>query len=57
VTFIARNAAVFMLYFSSTLLLHLKVGPTKGKKDTKLGFSLGVSSIWGGLRAQICLLL
>jgi hypothetical protein len=31
--------------------MQLKVGPTKGKKATNVGFSLGVSSMQGALKA------
>jgi hypothetical protein len=47
---------VLILCLSSTLLVQLKVGPTKGKKVTNVSSSLGVFYVWGVLRAwQICL--
>jgi hypothetical protein len=32
------------------VLMQLKIGPTKGKKATDVGSSLGVSSLQGGQR-------
>jgi hypothetical protein len=34
---------VLMLYSNSTLLMLLKVGPTKGRKATEVRLSLGLS--------------
>jgi hypothetical protein len=50
-TFVGRRPAVLMLCLVSTLLMQLKVCPTKGKKATNVSFSLGISSVPGGLRA------
>jgi hypothetical protein len=43
--FIGGSPTVLMLCLSSTLLMWLKVGPTKVKKATGLRSSLGVASL------------
>jgi len=45
VSFVGRRTAVLMLCLVTTLLVLLKVGPTKGKKATDVEFSLDVSSL------------
>jgi hypothetical protein len=49
-TFVGGRPTVLMLCLSSTLLMWLKVDPTKGKKATDVISSLGVSSQQGGFR-------
>jgi len=47
-TFPGRRPTVLMLYLTSTTLMLLKIGPTKGKKAIDIGSSLGVFSLQGG---------
>jgi len=52
VVFLGGRPLILILCLDIILLMLLKVGPTKGKKATDVGSSLGVPSPPGGLRAH-----
>jgi hypothetical protein len=49
--FLGRRVTNLMMCQNSTLLRHLKVNPTQGRKDTRTGSLLGIAIFSGGLRA------
>jgi len=50
-TFLDRRLTVLILCLDSTMLMWLKISPTKGKKATNTGPFLGASSLASGLTA------